>query len=699
MPDDNILQVGAQVTIGEFKAGMDQAVASTRAAGGEMSAAFQALAAESQAATTEISSAWVRAAESSVAFAKAKDQVRAASRAAKQAEDDDGAALANLAVAQQRVAVAAEELAVAQKAASGATEQLGEAAAHTGAQMAYSSAAIRVFEGALPIRAVERFLSETLGLGPILSRLFPYIGAIAFGEMLAEIVQKVIEWKEGLKEIEQWNETIGATIQQQTREMEELAKHTCDTQVEIVGIVSGKGAEDLARAGILSRAIETDKQNITSLEAQLRNVQQRMAPVQTIRGRPDTFKAAAEQKEHLKDLQGELQQVVSSLALARAKLTDDTTSLARDQAAASKEAAREAEEAARKQVEALRKADTDAMEQLKLRAEQEGVTGQALLERERSLLEQRLAAESQYTERVRELRSELDRVTIEGLAQFDRVQKLVAEGLQQEVDKAKLEGALQGEEQQLEMQKAQQERQAALSGPSITPSGGGEVESLREQQAIEERILALKVEQARIDAEAETESISQNFTKGINQWIEGQKKFGQAMAQSWNSIVMTVVESLEKMLVQQIAYMAQSQSLSLSAALQQQFAAAKVAAANTWAAVSAIPIIGPILAPPAAAAAFAAVLAFEQGGLVPATGLAMLHANEMVLPSALSQHVMDTAGGGGGTRGGASSVHVHYSPTINGSGSDLKSMLSAHADHIGRIAQRQMRVGKLSVNA
>jgi hypothetical protein len=65
---------------------------------------------------------------------------------------------------------------------------------------------------------------------------------------------------------------------------------------------------------------------------------------------------------------------------------------------------------------------------------------------------------------------------------------------------------------------------------------------------------------------------------------------------------------------------------------------AKTAAANVYAQVSAIPVVGWILAPAAAAAAFAAVLAFKEGGLVSGPGgptgdriPAMLSAGEYVL--------------------------------------------------------------------
>jgi len=79
-----------------------------------------------------------------------------------------------------------------------------------------------------------------------------------------------------------------------------------------------------------------------------------------------------------------------------------------------------------------------------------------------------------------------------------------------------------------------------------------------------------------------------------------------------------------------------------------------------------IPIIGPILAPAAAAVAFAGVEAFggdvasASGGWerVPADDApALLHRNEMVLPANLAERVRGMTEGGG--QGGSQVVHQH----------------------------------------
>jgi hypothetical protein len=62
-----------------------------------------------------------------------------------------------------------------------------------------------------------------------------------------------------------------------------------------------------------------------------------------------------------------------------------------------------------------------------------------------------------------------------------------------------------------------------------------------------------------------------------------------------------------------------------------------------------------IIAPIAAAAAFVGVMAFEQGGIVPQTALAMVHQNEMVLPAGLAHGMQALI-----SNGGAGSKDTHY---------------------------------------
>lgn len=87
--------------------------------------------------------------------------------------------------------LANENLTRFQKSAQAAGDALSSGMSHSVTQVAAASAAIREFEGNLPIRAVERFLSTTLDLGPILAKAFPVFGGIAFIGMLGKVGEEL----------------------------------------------------------------------------------------------------------------------------------------------------------------------------------------------------------------------------------------------------------------------------------------------------------------------------------------------------------------------------------------------------------------------------------------------------------------------------------------------------------------------------
>lgn len=79
----------------------------------------------------------------------------------------------------------------------GATEAIAEVghAAEVSGQQA-TSAFIRVTEGSSALRAVENFIAKTLHAGPALQALFPIVGAVAFGEIIAKIAGHITEFFE-----------------------------------------------------------------------------------------------------------------------------------------------------------------------------------------------------------------------------------------------------------------------------------------------------------------------------------------------------------------------------------------------------------------------------------------------------------------------------------------------------------------------
>jgi hypothetical protein len=97
--------------------------------------------------------------------------------------------------------------------------QVREFGGHMTSSMASSSAAVRLFEGDVThnLRAVERFMATTLGLGPLLRAAFPVVGAIAFGGVIAETGKKVYDFFKG---IEQAPEKIGGAFRELNQPLE-----------------------------------------------------------------------------------------------------------------------------------------------------------------------------------------------------------------------------------------------------------------------------------------------------------------------------------------------------------------------------------------------------------------------------------------------------------------------------------------------
>ncbi len=220
--------------------------------------------------------------------------------------------------------------------------------------------------------------------------------------------------------------------------------------------------------------------------------------------------------------------------------------------------------------------------------------------------------------------------------------------------------------------------------------------------------------------QAIVQPINNAFNQTITGVLRGTETLQQGMRKAAQSIVLSFVQGAEKMAVnwaeKQLAMLISTTTTQTAiTAAQTAGHAAKAAqdsasigndaykaAAGAYSAVAGIPIVGPVLAPVAAAAAFAGVMAFDvisaEGGMgsVPFNDMpALLHRNEMVLPASIAQPLrfglpaiaqMPQLMGAMSSQSSMQN-HLTYAPNIDASGSGmdtsaLESMLAGQQEEM-----------------
>jgi hypothetical protein len=197
--------------------------------------------------------------------------------------------------------------------------------------------------------------------------------------------------------------------------------------------------------------------------------------------------------------------------------------------------------------------------------------------------------------------------------------------------------------------------------------------------------------------------ISGAFDTFINGLLSGQQKLSQAWEKLVESMVSKFVDGLEKQLMSFIEHKLMELTIHTSTEQAKDVASkaahakedertAYSAAKGAWESVVHTPIVGPILAPIAAATTFAAVSAFgsAEGGqyIVPSEQLTMLHRNEMVLPAGVADRMRGVIEGGGG--GGGTTVVVNHSVSAVDAES-FQSHIRRHANLIGNEVARVLK--------
>jgi hypothetical protein len=218
------------------------------------------------------------------------------------------------------------------------------------------------------------------------------------------------------------------------------------------------------------------------------------------------------------------------------------------------------------------------------------------------------------------------------------------------------------------------------------------------------------------------ETLFSGISKGIETSvlgvIQGTQSMAQAMRKLLQSITLEYINmGVKTLIAHKAAELAKTGATAQGTAQRvalEQWAAIKAVAIGAWQAIArigqyaiegaaaafksiaAIPIVGPFMAPAAAAAAgivimgFAGHVASAEGGYDVPRGLnpmTQLHSSEMVLPAALADRIRAmTDGGAGGGSGG----DVHFNVTaIDAKG--VKQFFDQHGDHIVRVIKGKQR--------
>jgi uncharacterized protein YqgV (UPF0045/DUF77 family) len=232
---------------------------------------------------------------------------------------------------------------------------------------------------------------------------------------------------------------------------------------------------------------------------------------------------------------------------------------------------------------------------------------------------------------------------------------------------------------------------AQTAGPMGGPDLGAVAAAQAKIQALNDKYLAAM---AKLNIESKTAmttmqdtmvkgitSISSAFDSGFNSWIKGGKSFAASMAQSFREMADQMIMHIERAVTQMIAQAIIHKLVGTEMGMTD----ARTAFKNTYAAVTAIPVVGPYLAPEAAAAAFAAVAGFaEKGADMPSTGgpfPMFLHKGEKVLTADQTKNY----------NSGGNTVNHHYNVAYHAAAGESPGSIMANKSQLKKLMREVIR--------
>lgn len=234
---------------------------------------------------------------------------------------------------------------------------------------------------------------------------------------------------------------------------------------------------------------------------------------------------------------------------------------------------------------------------------------------------------------------------------------------------------------------------------------------LSTQLVNQEKQDALKVRQAWHSAIDPLVSSWGSAVKGL---VTGTETWKQALMSVANTLLDVVINAIEKMIENWIVNLIVGKAIQGTTSGAQVISNAAVAASGAYAATAAIPVVGPELAPAAAATALAGAMAylpltqFAVGtNYVPNDMIAQIHAGERIIPAADNRALMAAlndnswAQGGGSNRssagstddGGEDHYHLHLHGNIIHSPKDLERYFKQNRSAVGAGIKQYARMG------
>jgi hypothetical protein len=564
-------------------------------------------------------------------------------------------------------------------------------------------------------RALAGILAKSETLGPLLESAFSVVAVAAFaelavkaGEKLAELASNTFVFTDSMKE-------MSSALAKDNQEIEQTDKHITDLSREIEAF--GKSATEVATLKLGWKA-----DDVTQINEQIALVTQRLAEA---KAKGDENASVTEQillgwremgietgamtkgETEIATLQGQLGVLQKKAQEAGAEMT---LAALKQNEVAEKAAQKQAEERlkieerinsaiAKARAELNKELDKGAQgtgkllgEQLKTELEGELKLAQATEKNEEAQLKYNAAIAKSAAERQADL-VEQDKAT-------NNIQKAQA-------DTATLIQLLE-KQKQAELAIVDAKIRASEADMKVSfQSGGINSADFQSAQAAWENYQAQRVQVA---AEADKkiqqandnmlkqdqkelqqylQTFNQEFASAFAQVATGHETLAKAATKMYEQMTTTLITNLVKAMAAEV----EGAALHKTLAAEKQFSDAKGAAAGAYNALAGIPYIGPIIAPIAAAGAFAAVMAFDEGGMVPMTQMALVHSGEAVLTPSQTQNLQAAADNmGGGT------THNHNWNISAMDGASVHRVLKNNLPAVGEAVEAASAKGHLSLS-